>query len=295
MLKFIAKEIYINGFRKGVKAGYKASSQGFVTSNLDQFTPFLDIHEKATNFAVEVNIQSYRKHNPPSHLSGTNILTRGCLYTICERAIVLHRSILSLCEERWASVTLIILRSLLECGINALAIVKKDNEYMAFKFYCNEFLNTQIDKGFSQEVKDVSMNQVRQQIDRLNQTYQKRAKEYVKEFLKRKEPRSYWYKPEYRNTEDILTSCKADSMYEIYRFFSGSIHSSFMGSNIFKDQPDKKDINPRNDPKATKMALGISARLLIEITDIRNIFENLNFNSKTQELRIEQSNLKATI
>lgn len=299
MLKFISKHIYLSGFKRGVKLGYKRGKvvglKGFVTSNPSDFAPFLDIHEKATDFTVKTNIKSYEKYNPPNPLSGKDILARGGLYTIGERAVILHRSILSLSENGWVSVTPIILRSLLECGINSLAIVNKDNEYMAFKFYCNEFLNTQLDKGFSQEIRNFNMNQVRQQIVRLNQADQKRAEEYVKEFLKRKEPKSYWYRPEYRNTNDILRACKADSMYEVYKFLSGPTHSSFVGSNIFKDQPDRRDINQRKDPKSTKIALGTSARLLIEITDIRNIFENLNFNSAAQALRKKQSSLKALI
>src|SRR4030043_1286053 len=205
MLKFISKQLYIQGlkygFKKGFKEGYKRGkifgAKGFVKLNPNVFGAYLEIYNEVHKFAIKVNKASVVRYNPPSPLAKQNILARGCLYKIGERAVILHNSVLSLCEDGWASVVPIVLRSLMDCFINSLAIVNKDNEYMAFKFYIHEDLNLQIDKDISKEVKSFSMDQINQQLVRLSLQNQQTARKYIEDFLKRTEPKSYWYKPEY--------------------------------------------------------------------------------------------------
>jgi hypothetical protein len=297
MLKFIAKKLYLRGFKRGVREGYKrgkiTGSKGFVKSNPELFA-YLDFYNKVIGFAVKTNLASFKKYNPPNPLAERNILARGCLYIIGERAVVLDRSILSLCEDGWVSVAPIILRSLLECFTNSIAIVKKDSEYMAFKFYAHDLLNSLVDEYFSKEVKDFNMGQVNFQLNRLNPQDQGRAEKYKSEFLKIGKLRSYWYRPEYKTIEDIFKACdnKGLEWYKVYKSFSMSIHSSFIGLGIFKDKPDKRDINPREDLKAIKMALVSSSRLLLEITSVREQFEDLNLHSEVKQLIAELLKLK---
>ena len=297
MLKFIAKKLYLRGFKRGVREVYKmgkiTGSKGFVKSNPELFV-YLDFYNKVIDFAVKTNLASLKKYNPPSPLAGRNILARGCLYIIGERAVVLDRSILSLCEDGWVSVAPIILRSLLECFTNSIAIVKKDSEYMAFKFYTHDLLNSLMDENFSKEVKDFNIGQVNFQLNRLNQQDQERAEKYKSEFLKMGKPKSYWYRPEYRIIEDIFKACDNEGLewHKVYKSFSMAIHSSFIGLGIFKDKPDKRGINPREDLKAIKMALVSSSRLLLEITSVREQFENLNLHSEVKQLIAELLKLK---
>ncbi len=112
----------------------------FVTRHII-FRKYYIIHQKALEFAVFVNEQSTKRHEG----SKKNVLARGCLFKINERNVVLHRSILSLCEAGWASVVPLHLRSMLDCFINCIAILNKDSEYMAFKFYTIDYLNGQLD------------------------------------------------------------------------------------------------------------------------------------------------------
>lgn len=297
MLKFIAKKLYLRGFKRGVREGYKRGkiigSKGFAKSSSEVFA-YLDFYNKVIDFAVKTNSASFKKYNPPSPLAERNILARGCLYIIGERAVVLDRSILSLCEDGWASVAPIILRSLLECFTNSIAIVKKESEYMAFKFYACDLLNSLLDEDFSKEAKDFNMGQVNFQLKRLNPQDQERAEKYKSEFLKRGKLRSYWYRPEYQTIKDIFKACdnKGLEWYKVYKDFSMAIHSGFIGLGIFKDKPDKRDINPRKDLKAIKMALVSSSRLLLEITSVREQFENLNLHSEVKQLTAELLKLK---
>lgn len=297
MLKFINKKLYIRGFKRGVREGYRrrkiTGSKGFIKSS-PEVCAYLDFYNNVVEFAVKANLASFKKYNPPSLLSERNILARGCLYIIGERAVVLDRSILSLCEDGWASVSPIIIRSLLECLTNSVGIVKKDSEYMAFKFYAHDLLNTLVDGDFSKETKDFNMDQVNLQLNRLNSQDKKRAEEYKSEFLKRGERRSYWYRPEYKTIGDIFKTCdnKGLEWYKVYKDLSMAIHSSFIGLGMFKDKPDRRDINPRKDLEASKMALVSSSRLLLEITSVREQFENLNLNSEVERLIAELLKLK---
>lgn len=296
IFKQLVKQGFKYGFKKGFKEGYKRGeifgSKGFVKLRPSVFSAYLDVYNEVRKFAIKANQVSFRKYNPPSYLPKNNILSRGCLLKIGERSVILHNSILSLCEDGWASVAPVILRSLLECLTNSLAIVMKDSEYMAFRFYCNEYLNQIIDDNINQSIKDIAMEQVNKQLIRLSEENQKRAKEFIQSFLKRDAPKIYWYKKEYKNTEDIFSQCNGKDMYESFKILSMSTHSTFMGSSLFKDEPDKLDINPRTDPKATKLALIFSSRVLFEIIKVRDQFEELNLSSEIQELNTKILNLK---
>jgi len=73
-----------------------------------------------------------------------------------------------------------------------------------------------------------------------------------------------------------------------------STHSTFVGVNLFKDQSDKIDINPRADQKGGILAIVGSATLLLEINDIRNRFEGLGLDREGQELRTKKSGLRSS-
>ncbi|MCX5695623.1 MAG: DUF5677 domain-containing protein [Candidatus Omnitrophica bacterium] len=297
MLKFIAKKVYIEGFKRGVREGYRrgkiTGSKGFVKSTPEVFA-YLDFYNKVIDFAVKTNLASFKKYNPPSPLAGKDILARGCLYIIGERAVILDRSILSMCEDGWVSVAPVIIRSLLECFTNSVAIVKKDSEYMAFKFYAHDLLNSYLDEDFNEYEKDFNMGQVNFQLNRLNPQYKKRAEEYKSEFIKKGKLRNFWYKPEYEKIEDIFRVCDNQGLewYRIYKKFSMATHSSFIGLGLFKEKPDKRDVNPRADLETAKMALVSSSRLLLEITNIRGQFEDLNLHSEVKQLIAELLKLK---
>jgi len=304
MLKFIAKQSYSQGFKRGLRRGFKEGhkrgkiigSKGLVKLNLHIFDNYSNLYKESRRFAVKVNSASFKKYNPPSKLANQNILSRGCLYKIGERAVILHNSILSLCEDGWASVTPIILRSLLECFMSSLVIAQKDSEYMAFKFYVHDDLNMMIDKNIAEEIENFSRTQINQLLKGLSSTDQKRASKYVDDFLKRSEPKSYWYRPEYKDTKAILNLCTEESgMPEAFRLFSMSTHGTFLGSQLFKDQPDETDINPRPDPQSIKIALAVSSSILIEIASVRDQFEKLGLDSEAQLMRDKKLKLRQPI
>lgn len=59
-----------------------------------------------------------------------------------------------------------------------------------------------------------------------------------------------------------------------------AVHATHFGLLLFKDDPNDININPCENPIKTKAALIISCRLLLELLNIENEYENLGFNSE---------------
>lgn len=285
MANFILKYIYKAGFKRGIRYGFKEGfasgkingSKGFVALNPKLFGKYLDVYKKALDFAVCVNKESYKKFNPPATKSNENVLVRGCLYKIGEWAVILHRSILSLCENGWASVAPILLRSVLDCLVNMIAILspKYDNEFMAFKFYVHDFLNAMIEEK-RKDILDFNKNQIDGIVKRMKPENQKLANNYIQQFLQNGERKIWWFKPEFKSTKEILEQPNVSpDVYYSFQVLSTSTHSTYIGFGLFKDKPDEADINPRLDPKSIRIALLFSSRFLLEISNGRNQYENL--------------------
>lgn len=170
------------------------------------------------------------------------------------------------------------MRSLLECSLNLSAILTKDSNYMAFRYYCKDFLNDLINKKQEKRVIDSSNEQIKGLLKQLSSNDYNRAKEYVSNFIKKKRNKAYWYNPEYANARQILP----EDLYFVYNSFSCSVHSSFIGMNLFKDEADKVDINSRNDTNSIKMAIVQTSRLIYEITNMRIDYEGLDMKKKSK-------------
>jgi len=294
----IARTIYTAGAKRGFREGYRRGSRKaprrFTSLKPRAFQPYLDMHKQIQTFSIRVNQVSFNKYNAlgPSY-RGTN-LSRGCFYKLGERAVIFHRSILSLCEDGWASVAPVILRSMMECILYSIVIVEKDSEYRAFLYQANEFLNDLTATSLADEAQKLnSKREIQKALAWLCPQDLQRAESYVQEFLKRREPRTYWYKSIYKNTGAILNRCnKPAQTAGLFKILSMSTHSTAVGSNIFKDEPDKVDINPRSDKRGTVMALAGSSHLLLEISDIRGRFEKLGLEAEANELRQAKAKLK---
>lgn len=261
------------------------------------FKKYYDLYQKALDFAVEVNITSYNKYSPPSLKSSKNIVSRGCLHKIDETAVIMHRAILSLCVSGWASMSPILLRSMFECLTNTLAILNpKDNsDFMGFKFCSLDFLNTMVATD-DKKIFEYHNFLIQREIKKMNGRCKEMADKYVEEFLKQKEQKTWWFKPEYKSIEHILLKSEVvENLYEIYKMLSKSTHSTYIGFGLFKDKPDRVDINPRYDIQSAKQAIVMSSRLLIEICNMRNEFEELGCNSQYKRLFKELVSLREDV
>lgn len=252
----------------------------------DLMRKYYELHEKTIDFAVTVNAKSYEKYSPPLAESEKYRVSRGCLHRIGERAVIIHRSILALCETGWMSMSPILLRSLLECLTNTLAIInpKYNYDYMGFKFCTLDFLNIMM------ETKDKELFEhhnalIQTEMGKMDTETKKMADRYIKEFLKQKQEKTWWFKPEYKNTEDILLQWSGGKdWYNSFKVLSKSTHSAYVGLGLFKDKSDHVDINPRADFQSAKEAIVLSSRLLTEICHMRDTFEKLDCDSECNGL-----------
>jgi hypothetical protein len=289
--KVIWKYIYKQGYKQGYKKALK-SSKTLVDLNNQYYKPLFHHYLDVLEFAVEVNIASYQKYNPPSKEKDKNKLSRTALYKIGGRAIELYRSIQPLCENGRASTTPTMLRSLLENYMHYLIIINKDSDYMAFKFFVSDYINDLIEPSIlTDNVKLIHKQQIELIKDQVEDANKKRAQDFINQSLKRKHSIT-WYKAEYKYSDDILSLCKGkDEMIMLYKVLSMAVHGTYIGSTLFKDKPDDTDINPREDKKGVLLALTISTTILLGLSKIRNEFERLGLDTKVTALASKKSQL----
>jgi len=280
------KQVYRYAFKRGMRFGFKEGHERGATPKIykiKDLQKYFNLHEKALNFAILVNQKSYHKFNPPSSKQNLKPVTRGCFFKIGEWAVILHRSVRTLCEYGYVSVGGVLLRSMAECFANMLAILnsKNDCEYMAFRFYALEYLNFMV---LNNTNKDPELDQVLNQLDSTNR---RNAELYISNFIKQKKQKTWWFRPEFDNVSQIFKDY-APILLDSYKTLSKSTHGTFFGSSLFKDQPDTMNINPRQDLKSIKVALLLSSRYLSEISNGRSQFERLgcdaDYNKILQEL-----------
>ncbi len=275
------------GAEVGFKEGFKRGQRGFISSNPNVYGKFHEVFNQTLALAVRANQESYKKFGPHSRIANAEILSRSCSYKIGERSCILLQATFSLCEDGWASVTPVLIRSMLECLLNLYLILKDHNDYWAFRFFSHGFLNDLINDS-DNDVKEEARREVDKLLAQLNGPDLARAKDYEKKFIERGKANLYWYKPDFSNAREILPA----GLYFIYKSFSSSVHSGLMGMNLFKDEPDKVDINPRNDRNSIKKALAGASRITYEITNIRIQHESLNLATEANKLLTTISELQ---
>lgn len=226
------------------------------------------LHDEVISHAVEIHHAATAK----LETSGVSQLSHSALFTLHWRAIVIHRSIRSLCQAGWTPSTPILIRTLLDIIASSYAVVAKpeDAEYMGFKFLGSYLVQALADA----DTPDALRKMNGEQLARLRQTLRGKDVARADQFVKEYAPQPYWFRPEFYSPGAILKTAKAD-LFFIYRQFSGSVHGGFVGSLLFDDSPDIVDINPQEHPRRTRAAVVSSSRVLLDISYIRARFEGV--------------------
>lgn len=81
--------------------------------------------------------------------------------------------------------------------------------------------------------------------------------------------KNYWYQPEFSSPSELLKKTQGDMPF-LYRTFSASAHGGVVGLSLLDDDPDTPNINPKNHPRNTAIAIAGSSRLLLEISFSRD-------------------------
>ena len=196
-------------------------------------------------------------------------------------AVTLHRAILSLCETGWTHVSVLLLRTIMECSANCLAIINNDlPEYMALKYLYHPYIQILRDNGYPAEKRKKAKTDIEKGIGNLkDEAIKQKARRYVDSARLS----IFWFMPEEKNISSIINNYGSKELKFVYGAFSMSVHAGHLGMFMLKDDPDDININPSDNPRNAKIALILSCRWLLELLHIRNLHEELGFDSEYNE------------
>lgn len=239
----------------------------------------IKLHEDLIDFGSRVQTASATKIDREYHI-GANVYS--VFYKISAYAITIHRAVLTLCESGWTHVTAVLLRTIMECSVNCLAIVNNEfPEYMAFKYLYQPTIQIMRDDNYPEDKRDKAKIEIEDAFENLNDaTLKQKAVDYVNS----DRIDYFWFKPEEGSVSSIINDYGSEELKFFYGSLSMSAHAGHLGLFLFKDDPDDININPSENPKKSKFAIVTSCRLLLELSYIRNAYEDLGYDSEYNEL-----------
>lgn len=236
----------------------------------------IQIHEDLIEFGSKIQKESVRKFEEREHIESN---VHAVFHKVIAYAITLHRAVLLLCREGWTHITPILLRTILDCSANCLAIIHNQHpEYMAFKYFYYENIRILKDNNYPNKINKMNIIKIEKGLsDIRNIKAREKAEDFLRSILKKEKIGIFWFKPEEKSYSSIIRKYGNDKLKYIYGILSMAIHGSHLGLFFFKDNPDDININPSENPKKTNIAVLTSCRLLLELLNIRIVYENLRF------------------
>ena len=103
----------------------------------------IQLHDGLIEFGVKVQQKYSNEMEKKRHIEDHVYMA---FYRLMSYGITLHRAILSLCQEGWTHITPILIRTLMDCSVNCLAIINNEPpEYMAFKYLYSSYIKVRND------------------------------------------------------------------------------------------------------------------------------------------------------
>ena len=239
----------------------------------------IELFDEMTEFGSRVQAKSSSKISKEHHIEDN---VYAVFYKVIAFAITLHKATKSLCEAGWTHITPILLRALLECTANCLAVIYNElPEYMAFKYLYHPYVKTLRDNKFSEDARKKAEYDIEQGIKNLKNP---KAIEKAKQFVSEKRLEIFWFKPEEDGVSAIINKYGNSELKFTYQSLSMSTHAGHFGLFLFKDNSDDIDINPCENPEKTEGAILFSCKYLLELIYIRNAYEKLGFDSEYKRL-----------
>ncbi|MBU0633435.1 MAG: hypothetical protein KKA52_00045 [Candidatus Omnitrophica bacterium] len=198
-------------------------------------------------------------------------LTRHVLEQQSESGITYHRAIVCLAENGWAHNSTPLIRTLIELIVNCGVLTEEDYEFRAFRYIAFELLKVKDDIQKRETTKDEIRKQVFVYMDGEDI---KKAEKY----LNQKDLGIYWYSGIYNGPRHVIKE-KAPFLMDSYDLGGSASHGGQFGYKILDESPELKDINPRKDPYSANLAVALSIRFLLELSLLRDKFEQLGLNA----------------
>jgi hypothetical protein len=164
--------------------------------------------------------------------------------------------------------------------VSTLAIVNSVSPRMAaFRYMYSGFRRLSRDQDVSSRQRKVIFDQIRKRIEQLPAELKGDAMAVVRE-----RDRRYWFSEEFVSPTAVLEEYGAKDMAWAYLQVSAAAHGSMMGLRLFRDEPDRIDINPY--PRGRKaMSLDLaSCRFLLSMLELRDAYERLGWSHQIRAL-----------
>jgi hypothetical protein len=235
-----------------------------------------ELHRAALDLAVGAQILSTARYE-----FSPNDIVRDALFVLSHDAACIHQAIGQLVFTGWSSPAAPLVRTLLDLMVSELAILNGASRPLAaFKYLYSNFRSLSRDMQLPATNRANMRKQVRQRIAQLPPEQRDDALRAYAE-----KDRAYWFSPEWPSPSAVIAQFGVPGMADFYRQFSAAAHGGFFGLRLFRDQPDRIDINPRRPPSTHALSVAyISAKLLVEIARGRNEYEGLDIGSACSAL-----------
>lgn len=223
-------------------------------------------HLPGIELAVELQKRSKEKFD-----AAPNDLVRDALFVLTHDGTCVHQAVGCLADAGWPGPGAALLRTLMDINISGLAIANSALPPMAaFRYFYSGFRRYARDQSFSAPVRRHMFHQIRQRIGRLPADLHAQALQVIKE-----KDRPYWYGEEFPSPSALIERFGRPDSRWLYAQLSGAAHGSFMSLRLFREHPDRIDINAESPGlKALSVDL-ISCQLLAELLYLRDAVEEL--------------------
>jgi hypothetical protein len=230
-----------------------------------------EMHAFATYVADLYQQQSVKKWNDRDEWSD---IVRSALVAITHDAVLTHKSVGLLVAEGWSSSAAPLVRTLLDLTISMLAILNSENPRLAaFRYLHAGYRNFERDQKYSKRNRDGMRMFLRARIEALDAADRPAAFKYL-----RAKERPYWFADEWPRPSDIIEAFGSEHLQWAYRQYSAAAHGGFFGLRMFRDRPFDSDIRPRLPVGRNAATVSLqSSRLLIELIEARDYWENVGF------------------
>jgi hypothetical protein len=155
-------------------------------------------------------------------------------------------------------------------------------DFMAFKYFHARHKETLLQPRLSPEP---LLKEAQDGVDNHKAVMLAEDRQLADQWLGDRRQKIYWFQDEFESPLRILEQFTNQDVVGGYRRLSSPTHFGFAGLRLFRDDPTDLTVGPRaNDFRSMSIALNISARILIEITRVRAMFETVDLTNEEKDL-----------
>lgn len=234
-----------------------------------------EVHEQTTAFVVYLQGKS-KAHQSPDFV-------QAALYSLTLSTVRAHRAIGVLVHAGWAPEAAVLVRTILDLNVSALAILMSVNPRLAaFKYFYSGTRDVSRDQAYSAEDRRATRAEIQKAYKLLPEADRAAAREALKD-----KSRAYWFSPEFSGPMELVTKYGIEGMPFIYSLFSSVAHGGYLGGRLYADDPTTSDMEPHLPPgRRARNILLTSSRYVAALLDLRDAYERLGLAKELETLRV---------